>query len=101
MCGAILPARRAGPPCRKTFPLSPVLRGEGGGEGLFGFDVQRSTLAVRRSHLNQDKRRTSNGQLRTSNDEPLTLTLSPEYRGEGTRAVAGTGGRAGIARRIA
>jgi len=38
-----------------SFPLSPVLRGEGRGEGL-----NRYRLG------------------------PLTLTLSPEYRGEGT-----------------
>jgi len=44
----------------QTCPLSPVLRGEGWGEGL---------LPERRVRVNLKR--------------PLTPTLSPEYRGEG------------------
>jgi hypothetical protein len=48
---------------RGHFPLSPVLRGEGRGEGLPP-DIGSCHTPDR--------------------NEPLTLTLSPEYRGEGT-----------------
>jgi hypothetical protein len=53
------------------FPLSPVLRGEGRGEGLLPSDL-------------------GNVAPRTPEEEPLTLTLSPGYRGEGTGAAPAT-----------
>src|SRR6185437_11801890 len=60
---------RVRPPYKLARPhsgsLSPVLRGEGWGEGPFS----------RGAHFPE---------------RPLTLTLSPEYRGEGTRKIART-----------
>src|SRR5687768_6858637 len=65
-----------------ALSLSPVLRGEGRGEGQF--DVQRSAFSVQRSHSREKKgeRRTSNAQRSTSNRQS---PLSPEFRGEGVR----------------
>ena len=60
--GQVLPGDVSGPDQggfqghRLSYPLSPVLRGEGRGEGPSS----------------------------SRSEEPLTLTLSPEYRGEGT-----------------
>ena len=68
---------------QSSYPLAPALRGEGWGEG--------SSLRNEASHANSDSvlsgrtelgcdRRTSANAI----EEPLTLTLSPQGRGEGT-----------------
>src|SRR4051794_1149282 len=48
-----------------VYPLSPVRRGEGGGEG-----PRAGTAAFANPHQSRGR--------------PLTLSLSPAYRGEGT-----------------
>ena len=54
-------------------PLAPALRGEG--LGVRGFDEVKASDMHVVSHAVQ----------RLSSEEPLTLTLSPQSRGEGTR----------------
>jgi hypothetical protein len=50
-----------------VYPLSPVIGGEGRGEGLGNLKSEISKLRFHISKL------------------PLTLTLSPDHRGEGMR----------------
>ena len=67
-------------------PLAPALRGEGEGEGssLGNLPViPREFAALTRSPRHDDQ------STRTAEDEePLTLALSPQSRGEGTKQAA-------------